>query len=135
MRITSALSHGAQALLEGLLVALLVVGLMAGTAFAGKPSAGGGTTGAFRVDDGVFAGRTTAHQGGSGTWVHATCYQDGGLVFEQYAQYGADHTASLLLGPTPNWSGGAASCRAEEGSWRRGTQWRASATTTFNVAG
>jgi hypothetical protein len=35
-------SHSAQAVAEGALVALLVVGLMAGTAFAGKP--GGSST-------------------------------------------------------------------------------------------
>jgi hypothetical protein len=43
MRITSIFSHSAQAIAEGALVALLVVGLMAGTAFAGKPSRGGTT--------------------------------------------------------------------------------------------
>jgi hypothetical protein len=37
MRIRSIFNHSAQAIAEGALVALLVVGLMAGTAFAAKP--------------------------------------------------------------------------------------------------
>jgi hypothetical protein len=50
MRIRSVLKHSAQALAEGSLIALLVVGLMAGSVFAakggngGKPGGGGGTT-------------------------------------------------------------------------------------------
>ena len=38
MRIGSVLKHSGQAVLEGALIAMLVVGLMAGTAFAAKPS-------------------------------------------------------------------------------------------------
>jgi hypothetical protein len=50
MRIRSVLKHSAQALAEGSLIALLVVGLMAGSVFAakggngGKPGGGGGAT-------------------------------------------------------------------------------------------
>jgi hypothetical protein len=49
VRIRSVFSHSAQAIAEGALISLLVVGLMAGTAFAakggagGKPGGGGGT--------------------------------------------------------------------------------------------
>ena len=42
MRIRSVLKHSTQAVLEGALIASLVVGLMAGTALAGKPGGGGG---------------------------------------------------------------------------------------------
>ena len=42
MRIRSVLKHSTMAVLEGALVASLVVGLMAGTALAGKPTGGGG---------------------------------------------------------------------------------------------
>ena len=58
MRIRSVLSHSAQAILEGALISVLVVSLMAGTAFAAKPTAGtgghshkggGGTTGTATV--------------------------------------------------------------------------------------
>lgn len=38
MRIRSVLTHSTQAVVEGALIASLVVGLMAGTTFAGKPS-------------------------------------------------------------------------------------------------
>lgn len=43
MRIRSVISHTAQALAEGALLSLLVVGLMAGTTLASKPSGGGGS--------------------------------------------------------------------------------------------
>ena len=134
MRIRSVANHSIQALVEGALVSLLVVGLMAGTAFAGKPG-GGGTTSAFRVDDGVFAGTTTAHRGASGAvWAHAKCYQGGTIVFEQWRMY-VDGLATLSLGPTPKWSAGSANCTAEEGYYVRTTRWRQSGTSTFNVAG
>jgi hypothetical protein len=52
MRIGSILKHSSQAILEGALIAALVVGLVAGTAFAArggggshKPRGGGGVTG------------------------------------------------------------------------------------------
>ena len=41
MRIKSVLKHSVQALAEGSLIALLVVGLMAGSVFAAKPTASG----------------------------------------------------------------------------------------------
>ncbi|HTG40764.1 MAG TPA: hypothetical protein VK697_04035, partial [Methylomirabilota bacterium] len=42
MRIKSIFTHSAQAIAEGALISLLVVGLIAGTAFAAKPAAGTG---------------------------------------------------------------------------------------------
>ena len=57
MRIRSVFSHSAQAIAEGALIALLVVGLMAGTAFAGKAPAGTGGHG---------------HKGGGGSTGTAT---------------------------------------------------------------
>ena len=57
MRIRSVFSHVAQAVLEGALISLLVVGLMASTAFAAKPTAGSGGHG---------------HKGGGGTTGTAT---------------------------------------------------------------
>ncbi len=45
MRIGSVLKHSSQAVLEGAIVATLVVGLLAGTALAGKPTGGGSTGG------------------------------------------------------------------------------------------
>lgn len=133
MRIRTFTKHTAQALAEGGLIALLVVGAMAGTAFAGKPTGASTTTG-VRVDDGVYAGTTTAYQGASAsTWVHAMCYQGGGLVYEQWRSY-TGGTTTLSLGPTPNWSSGAANCSAEEGNFGRNNRWRVSSTTTFDTA-
>lgn len=56
MRMKSVLNHSVQALAEGSLIALLVVGLMAGTAFAargggGKPIGGGTIAGPLMVTD------------------------------------------------------------------------------------
>src|SRR5688500_2646841 len=117
MLIRTLTKHTAQALAEGGLIALLVVGAMAGTAFAGKP--GGGSTSSFRVDDGVHAGTTTAHQGSSGaTWVRAACFQNGSLVFEDWRPYSGG-TATIALGPTPNWASGAAQCTGQEGNFGR----------------
>src|SRR5258705_12192659 len=100
MRIKSIFTHSAQAIAEGALISLLVVGLMAGTAFAGKPGSVT-STGSFTVDDGTFAGTTLAHRGSSGAaWDHAKCYQGGTLVFEQWRKY-LDGSASLALGPAP----------------------------------
>ena len=133
MRIRTISKHTAQALAEGGLIALLVVGAMAGTAFAGKPGSGT-TTSSFRVDDGVHAGTTTAYQGASGAvWVHASCYQNGSLVFEDWRTYSGG-TATIALGPTPNWTSGAADCTAEEGSFARNNRWRVSGATTFHAA-
>jgi hypothetical protein len=57
VRIRSVFSHSAQAIAEGALISLLVVGLMAGTAFAARPAAGTGGHG---------------HKGGGGSTGTAT---------------------------------------------------------------
>lgn len=132
MRIKSVFKHSAQALAEGAIVASLVVGLMAGTALAGKPSSGAGAS-ALRVDDGTYAGTTTAYQGANGAiWVHAMCYQNGGLVYEEWRTY-SEGTAILKLGPTPNWSSGAADCAADEGYFARNNRFRVVGSTTFTT--
>ena len=85
------------------------------------------------VADGVYAGTTIARSGAPDRWVHATCSQAGVMVFEQWIQTGSDGTGVLYLGPTPNWTSGAASCWAEDGTWSR-SRWRQASTTTFAVA-
>jgi hypothetical protein len=109
-------------------LASIVGALIVGTAFAGKP----GATWNFRVDDGVYAGTSLAY-GGSGTWTHAKCYQNGVLVYEQYRKYDTTKTATFTLGPTPMWTAGAASCVAEDGWYQNGTRWRVIATDAFSV--
>lgn len=135
MRIKSVFTHSGQAVIEGALVSLLVVGLMAGTAFAARPGDGSATT-SFSIADGSFAQTTTVLRGSAtATWVRARCYQDGNLVYEQYVSYGGSQSATLSLGPTPMWSSGAATCTGEEGWWRNGSRWRTVGSDTFTVSG
>ena len=124
-----------RALLTGTAIAVLSLSLVAGTALAGKPG-GSATTGAVRVDNGVYGGTTTAYAGpSSAAWVRAMCYQNGYLVFEQYRQFDGSRKATLQLGPTPSWSSGSATCTAQDGYWRRGSAWRVTSTTSFTVSG
>jgi hypothetical protein len=133
-RLRASTSHVALALAEAGLIAMLAVGLIAGTAFAAKGGhSGNSTSSSFIVNDGAFAATTLAH-GGTGTWAHAKCYQDGTLVYEQYLRYATDGTATLTLGPTPMWASGAASCVGEDGWWQDGSRWRINATDAFTVA-
>lgn len=129
-------THATQALAEAGLIAVMVGVVIAGTALAGKPSAGAATGSVVRVEDGTYAGTTTAYAGPSNaTWVRARCYQDGKQVWEQYRQFDSARKATLTLGPTPNWTGGSATCTAQDGYWRRGTTWRVTSTSSFNVSG
>ena len=126
--------------------ALLVAAIIAAIALALSPlyqpaSWAIGTDGAaagrghISVPDGRFAGTTTAtvNPGGSGAWVFARCYQDGVLVYGQYARVTGDNTAMLTLGPTPSWSSGTATCTAEEGTWSKSGRWQKVAGTTFTA--
>ena len=119
-------------LTQALALAAVVGALVVGTTFAAKPG-GGGTTSTFHVDNGKFASTTTAYRG-TGSWVHAKCYQGGTLVYEQWVKYGSAGTGTLTLGPTPMWTSGGASCTGEDGWWQNGTRWRVNATTSFSVS-
>ena len=117
---------------RAVVAASLVSALAIAPAAAGRPSSGA----VVRVDDGVFGGTTVAYAGpASATWVRAKCYQGGALVYEQYRQFDATRRATLTLGPTPSWSGGSATCTAEDGYWHRGTTFRVSSASTFAVIG
>lgn len=120
---------------RAVLVAGLLTGLAASTVLAapggGKP--GGGTTSTFVVPDGTFGGTTTA-RGGTGSWVHAVCYQNGSIAYEQWVRYGAAKTAVLTLGPTPSWYGGSATCIGQDGYFSN-SRWRVNATDEFTVSG
>ena len=138
MRTRAVLSHTAQAVAEGALIALLVVGLAAGTTFAGKPAAGGGggkhggggsTTGGSATATVVMV--TDVNGNGSPNWgdtirfnitttaaepnVNLYCYQGGSLVYGAttgyYASYPWPWTQNMTLS-SPSWTGGAASCTA-----------------------
>ena len=148
MRIRSVLKHSAQALAEGSLIALLVVGLMAGSVFAapggkGKPGGGGSGTGTIAVV--YMDGATEAHFGARVTftvsttataypYVHLMCRQSGVLVAE--GRQGFFPTALgnqwFYLGPTPAWQSGAADCTANlEKYTNKG--WSVLGATTFHV--
>ena len=139
-------SHTLMALGEASLVALLVVGLLAGTAFAGKggggkPGTGGSGTlsmvpmdGATEADFGARVTFTISTTSTDYPYVHLMCRQDGSLVAE--GRQGFFSTAIgnewFTLGPTPLWQGGAADCTANlEKYTKRG--WSVLGTTSFHV--
>lgn len=146
VRIRSVLSHSTQALIEGALISLLVVGLMAGTAFAAKPTASGGghtkpgsggTGGAVAVvlvtDDN---GNGAPNWGDSITYTVSTaatqypyvstqCSQGRTLVLSDsagwYASYAWPDARTFQL-KTDRWTGGSASCTARLYSMDGGSQ-------------
>jgi hypothetical protein len=137
MRTRAVLSHTAQAVAEGALIALLVVGLAAGTTFAAKGGGGGGkhgggggsTTGGSATATVVMV--TDLNGNGAPNWgdtirfnvtttvtepnVNLYCYQNGSLVYGAttgyYASYPWPWTQNMTLS-SPTWVGGAASCTA-----------------------
>ncbi|MEW5990761.1 MAG: hypothetical protein AB1736_05360 [Chloroflexota bacterium] len=145
MRPSTMVRHTAGVAIEGLVILATIAALVVAiTIVAGgepggaDPALAGRNSGSLTVPDGTFAGTTTAtaNPGTEGTWVMAECFQNGTVVYRQYVRVDpATHQATLTLGPTPSWSGGAASCRAEEGTWFKGTRWRSVASTTFSVSG
>ncbi len=132
MRIRSVLKHSTMAVLEGALVASLVVGLMAGTALAGKGGGhkpGGGATGS-----GSLAWQMVTDNDGNGApnWsdtitfkvsttattephVNLTCSQGGTVVYGAatgyYDSYPWPWTQNMTLS-SQSWTGGSASCTA-----------------------
>jgi hypothetical protein len=154
MRIKSVLSHSLQAIAEGSLIALLVVGLMAGSVFAGgkgggggKPGGGGTTGGSLAVVMFADANANGAPNYGDGVtfnversttqvFVGLRCWQGSNFVFDGYVGYfeGAwfeDHFTLTSMYWDPQQS---ASCTARKFTYsRRGTE-SVSATTTFAVA-
>jgi len=151
MRIRSVLTHSGQAVLEGALIATMVVGLMAGTAFAGKGgghTAGGSTSGGTITlanplvvdnnDNGkpnfgdvvTFDVSTTAT---TQPYVNLVC-SGGGIAYDSWRGYFAgslDTNWNFVLG-SGGWTSGAADCTAWLGMYtKRGFQRLAS--TGFHV--
>ena len=127
-------SHTLMALAEASLVALLVVGLMAGTAFAGKGAGGGGgkppkggsTSGTLALvllqdangngapnwNDTITFTVTTSAQYPT---VDVRCYQAGSLVYSGSAGWYESYPwpgARIMPLYSPSWTGGAATCSA-----------------------
>jgi len=130
---------------EALIVLFIVFGMVLGFALAtgGDPGGqsvlaakGGAGKGSITVPDGVYGGTTTAtvKPGGAGTMAFAQCYQGSTLVYAQYVEVDATNHATFKLGPTPMWTGGGASCKAEEGYFGGGGRWRTVASTTFSAS-
>ena len=99
------------------------------------------------VDDGSYGGTTTAwvlstggnlaQATGSGElWVWAECFQNDHLVYWENPRVGSSMTATLTLGPTAWWTGGAAACTADLKWWDvKRSRFVVLSTTTFDVAG
>ena len=114
-------THTLMALAEASLIALLVVGLMAGAAFAGKPSGGGGGTLTLvpLAEDGVtnygdqvtFEVETEVER----PFVSVKCYQDGDRVYSSSAGFFDGYAwpwAQTFTLRSSMWTGGAADCTA-----------------------
>jgi hypothetical protein len=136
VRIRSVFNHSAQVIAEGALISVLAIGLVAGSALAAKPSAGG-TGGGKHGGGGTGSGSlalvmvTDANQDGSPNWgdtvtfavtstsayptVDLTCSQGGVLVYSAsagfYASYPWPGARNMPLS-SPSWSGAAAACTA-----------------------
>ena len=136
MRIRSVFSHTAQALAEGALIALIVVGLVAGSALAarggggGHKGGGGTTTGGGTISlvsppvvDNNGNGSPNWHDvvrfnvstsSTSSPYVNLYCYQNGAFVAggsEGYFPGALDDGNFGLYGGS--WAGGAADCTAK----------------------
>jgi len=142
---TRAVTHSAQALLEGALVALLVVGLVAGTAFAARGGkAGGGSVNLVMVQDTdgnglpnwaevvTFDVSTTA----ANPYVNVRCYQGTAFVYDAWAGFfdsawfGQTFTLSSSY-----WTSGAADCSARLVTFGKNGRERTLATMGFGVGG
>jgi len=95
---------------------------------------GGSVTSTINVPDGVFGEYVVAsvRSDSSGLRVLFECSQAGDVVLRSYSNVSENGEATALMGPTPSWSGGAASCTAELGTWNN-SRWRAEAETAFDV--
>jgi hypothetical protein len=126
------ISHASKALLEGALIAALVVGIAAGTTFAGKSRPGGGghskpsgtgTLALVMVDDVNHDGAPnygdtitfTVTSSLASPYVSVTCTQNSTLVYSASAGFYADFPwpgARNMPLSSPSWTGGAADCVA-----------------------
>ena len=143
-------SHTVMALAEASLVALLIVGLLAGTALAGKGGGGGkpgggGTTGGGSLvvvdmdgdgvinygDDVTFRLTTSATR----PFVSVNCYQGGAWVYAASVGYFADYPWDQWFTlATSSWPAGSGDCTAQLYTSRDGIRINVLGTTTFSVA-
>ena len=141
-----ALAHSTQAILEASLLALLVVGLVAGTAFAAK--GGGqersGSVSLVMVQDTngnglpnwaevvTFDVSTTADK----PYVNVRCYQDGAFVYDAWAGfYGGAWFGQTFTLSSSYWTAGSADCTARLVTWSKNGRERTHSTMGFAVGG
>jgi hypothetical protein len=147
MRIRSVLTHSMQAVLEGALISLLVVGLIAGTALAARGGGGkpGSSSGTATISPIWMDGGTEAHFGAQVgfnvstaatpyPYVHLMCSQNGSLVAEGRTGFFPTAIGNewFYLGPTGNWTGGAADCVANVEKYSN-KGWSVLGSTSFHV--
>jgi hypothetical protein len=141
----SVLKHSTQAVLEGALISLLVIGLVAGTSLAAKGGKAGGGHGGGGTTGG--SGTISLHSplvvdsNGNGTpnwgdvvtfdisttattqpWVNLVCSQNGVVVAEGWNGYFVGSLTGRDFGlSSPQWASGAADCVAylTTPSWTR----------------
>ncbi len=136
-RIKSHLVHGGQAVLEGALIAVLAVGLVAGSTFAAKGGngthqGGGGGGGGHKTSGGTLTVKMVNDLNGNGApnwsdtvtydvskvtvtnpYITTTCTQNGTMVLSTWAGYYDGYmwpAAQNILLKSDLWTGGAASC-------------------------
>ena len=141
----SLVRHAGGAVAEGFLVAALisVLALALSPVYApaksilgtGNAAAGSGRY-TITVPNATYTGTTvvtidptTSQQ----FWVDGRCFQNGKLVWEQWAGTNSNLQATLTLGPTQLWVSGSASCTATANILQRGGSMRMVASTTFSA--
>jgi hypothetical protein len=149
MRIKPSIVHVVQAITEGALIAALVVGLIAGTAFAAN---GNGKSSLSLVmvtaaapeanNEPNFGDQVTFNVSTTATnkpYVNLNCYQDGKWVEGDWGRFYDDPiypwSRNFNLGPTQLWQGGAADCTARLVMFSSRGNEKTLATTSFHVNG
>jgi uncharacterized membrane protein YeaQ/YmgE (transglycosylase-associated protein family) len=149
VRLKSNFVHGIQAIVEGSLLAMIVVGLLAGAAFAsGGPTKSStstismvvvgtsGATGAATVQA-TYGGTITFDVATTATaypFVNLKCYQNGVLVAQGWAGFFAGALGDEMFGLySPQWTSGAADCTANL-DMKVNTKWKVLASTSFHVS-
>jgi hypothetical protein len=150
VRLKSRFVHGIQAVAEGGLLALVVVGLMAGVAFASNGAGPNksststismvvvGTAGVAQAAtvQATYGGTVTFDVATTATaypFVNLKCYQNGVLVAQGWAGFFDGALGDGMFGLySPQWTGGAADCTANL-DMKANTRWKVLASTSFHV--
>jgi hypothetical protein len=136
-------THGLMALAEASLIALLVVGLIAGTAVAGRSGGGGSLSWRMVTDADANAALTHGDTitfdlstSASKPYVNVRCYQGTAFVFDGWAGYysGAWFDKTFTLASN-SWTAGAADCVARLVTYGRNGREQTQATLEIAVGG